>query len=479
MLGTSSSSRVDGAAPPTRLQKLGVENYSTKKCGYQSRRRTVQYAAAKAFAGNGSGAPRGRARGGGGSGGGSTKAIKRRHDGLTGSLRGPRSSGRGERRGGRGGGAAAAASSAGMGAVVGEEGAEVFEVESLLGRRIGVGGEPQYLVHWRGYPSSEDTWEPWTSLVACTDGVSAFHETMFADGTAPVGYAVGAPSPSHADADPSLPRWRILVKRTASGREYRIYYGPLGEHVRSRATALQLRALYEIPAHVVVPEVPWDTAVHSRASGRAVAASAAAIAAGNAAAIAAGSAAAIAAGNAAAVAAGNAAAIALLRQHEGVAVSGASTGKSMPKLAGLPLGPGTPDSGLVGGLSGGSLAGCLNIGPMEGSTSSAVPSSLFLSPTTNILGQPLPQLTTAQLAQAAWGCQTASAATASAVAASAAAAAAAPPSAAASMLPSASAASMASLGSHSLGSQDGGPAGSCDSWTSDAEAAALADALFS
>jgi hypothetical protein len=447
VLGTSSSSRVDGAAPPTRLQKLGVENYSTKKCGYQSRRRTVQYAAAKAFAGNGSGAPRGRARGGGGSGGGSTKAIKRRHDGLTGSLRGPRSSGRGERRGGRGGGAAAAASSAGMGAVVGEEGAEVFEVESLLGRRIGVGGEPQYLVHWRGYPSSEDTWEPWTSLVACTDGVSAFHETMFADGTAPVGYAVGAPSPSHADADLSLPRWRILVKRTASGREYRIYYGPLGEHVRSRATALQLRALYEIPAHVVVPEVPWDTAVHSRASGRAVAASAAAIAAGN------------------------AAAVALLRQQEGVAVS---TGKSMPKLAGLPLGPGTPDSGLVGGLSGGSLAGCLNIGPMEGSTSSAVPSSLFLSPTTNILGQPLPQLTTAQLAQAAWGCQTASA-----VAASAAAAAAAPPSAAASMLPSASAASMASLGSHSLGSQDGGPAGSCDSWTSDAEAAALADALFS
>ena len=37
VLGTSSSSRVDGAAPPTRLQKMGVQKYSTKKCGYQSR----------------------------------------------------------------------------------------------------------------------------------------------------------------------------------------------------------------------------------------------------------------------------------------------------------------------------------------------------------------------------------------------------------------------------------------------------------
>jgi hypothetical protein len=344
-----------------------------------------------------------------------------------------------------------------------------------------VGGEPQYLVHWRGYPSSDDTWEPWTSLVACTDGVSAFHESMFADGTAPVGYAVGAPSPSRADADPSMPRWRILVKRTSSGREYRVYYGPLGEHVRSRATALQLRGLYEIPAHVVVPEVPWDTAAHSRASGRAVAASAAAIAAGN------------------------AAAVALLRQQEGVAVSGASTGASTGAsagastpnvaghVAGLPQGPRTPDLGLIGGLSGGSLAGCLNIGPMEGSAGSASSlhhCSLLLSPTINLLGQPLPQLTSAQLAQAAWGCQAASAASASAASASAAsasavaaaataataatAAASAPPSAAASMPPSASAASMASLGS-----QDGGPAGSCDSWTSDAEAAALADALFS
>ena len=38
VLGTSSSSRVDGAAPPARLQKKGVQKYSTKKCGYQSRR---------------------------------------------------------------------------------------------------------------------------------------------------------------------------------------------------------------------------------------------------------------------------------------------------------------------------------------------------------------------------------------------------------------------------------------------------------
>merc|ERR1712196_302172 len=101
---------------------------------------------------------------------------------------------------------------------------------------------PQYLVHWRGYPSSDDSWEPWASLSACIDGIRAFHAAQFADGSVRSHYATGAPAPGNFEADEHLPAWRILAKRTAKVREYRVYYGPLGEHVRSRAVAMQLRA---------------------------------------------------------------------------------------------------------------------------------------------------------------------------------------------------------------------------------------------
>ena len=48
--------------------------------------------------------------------------------------------------------------------------------------------------------------------------------------------------------------WRITSKRTPSSREYRVYYGPLGEHVRSRNVALGLASLYDLPPDL--PRIP-------------------------------------------------------------------------------------------------------------------------------------------------------------------------------------------------------------------------------
>ena len=43
------------------------------------------------------------------------------------------------------------------------EGAEEFEVERILSRRV-VRGQEQFLVRWKGYGSFDDTWEPRANL---------------------------------------------------------------------------------------------------------------------------------------------------------------------------------------------------------------------------------------------------------------------------------------------------------------------------
>ena len=126
-----------------------------------------------------------------------------------------------------------------------------FEVQALMGRKIGIDGEPHYLVRWKGFTPHDDSWEPWGPLASCIAGIRAFHEGQFRNGSAPLGYAPGCPSGVEPwQKDRELHGWRITSKRTPSGREYRVYYGPLGEHVRSRNVALQLAALYELPDYV-------------------------------------------------------------------------------------------------------------------------------------------------------------------------------------------------------------------------------------
>lgn len=42
---------------------------------------------------------------------------------------------------------------------------EVFEVEEIRDRGVGDDGKALYLVKWKGYDSSENTWEPEKNLV--------------------------------------------------------------------------------------------------------------------------------------------------------------------------------------------------------------------------------------------------------------------------------------------------------------------------
>ena len=57
------------------------------------------------------------------------------------------------------------------------EGEEEYEVESIRNsRRFGRGKKLQYLVHWKGYPSSDDSWVDTKDLHA-SDLVREFLQT--------------------------------------------------------------------------------------------------------------------------------------------------------------------------------------------------------------------------------------------------------------------------------------------------------------
>ena len=54
-----------------------------------------------------------------------------------------------------------------------------YEVESILKKRLskhGRGHGVEYLVHWKGYPSEEDSWEPKCNLTDDTDLIRDFNE---------------------------------------------------------------------------------------------------------------------------------------------------------------------------------------------------------------------------------------------------------------------------------------------------------------
>ena len=53
------------------------------------------------------------------------------------------------------------------------EGAEKFEVERVLARRV-VRGREQFLIRWKGYSSFDDTWEPRENLENAPEALAAF-----------------------------------------------------------------------------------------------------------------------------------------------------------------------------------------------------------------------------------------------------------------------------------------------------------------
>lgn len=52
-----------------------------------------------------------------------------------------------------------------------------YEVEAIRKKRI-CKGEPQYLIKWRGWPESANTWEPIEHLQTCPDVVEAYEERL-------------------------------------------------------------------------------------------------------------------------------------------------------------------------------------------------------------------------------------------------------------------------------------------------------------
>ncbi|XP_031276168.1 chromo domain-containing protein LHP1 [Pistacia vera] len=56
-----------------------------------------------------------------------------------------------------------------------------FEIEAIRRRRIRK-GQLQYLIKWRGWPETANTWEPLENLQSCSDVIDAFEESLRSGG---------------------------------------------------------------------------------------------------------------------------------------------------------------------------------------------------------------------------------------------------------------------------------------------------------
>ncbi len=67
--------------------------------------------------------------------------------------------------------------------IVMDDGFIEFEVESILKHRVrkyGKGSRLEYLIHWKGYQSDDDTWEPLNSLTNCPDLIHDYNRKQSA-----------------------------------------------------------------------------------------------------------------------------------------------------------------------------------------------------------------------------------------------------------------------------------------------------------
>jgi hypothetical protein len=51
-----------------------------------------------------------------------------------------------------------------------------YEVERIIDKKI-KHGKPYYMIKWKGYPSSDNSWEPLRHLEHCDDLVQAFESS--------------------------------------------------------------------------------------------------------------------------------------------------------------------------------------------------------------------------------------------------------------------------------------------------------------
>ena len=62
--------------------------------------------------------------------------------------------------------------------VIMDDGSIEYEVESILNHRVrkyGKGSRLEYLIHWKGYSSHDDTWEPLSNLSNCMEILHEYH----------------------------------------------------------------------------------------------------------------------------------------------------------------------------------------------------------------------------------------------------------------------------------------------------------------
>eukprot|EP00959_Pyramimonas_sp_CCMP1952_P216418 4526269-Pyramimonas_sp.AAC.1 len=65
--------------------------------------------------------------------------------------------------------------------VIMDDGTIEYEVESILKHRVrkyGKGSLLEYLIHWKGYASHDDTWEPLSNLSNCMELLHEYHATL-------------------------------------------------------------------------------------------------------------------------------------------------------------------------------------------------------------------------------------------------------------------------------------------------------------
>ncbi|XP_041101092.1 chromodomain Y-like protein isoform X2 [Polyodon spathula] len=55
---------------------------------------------------------------------------------------------------------------------------ELYEVERIVDKRKNKKGKTEYLVHWKGYNSDDDTWEPEQHLVNCVEYIHEFNRLL-------------------------------------------------------------------------------------------------------------------------------------------------------------------------------------------------------------------------------------------------------------------------------------------------------------
>ena len=62
-----------------------------------------------------------------------------------------------------------------------DDGSIEFEVESILKHRVrkyGRGSRLEYLIHWKGYDTHDDTWEPLANLTNCDEMLQQYNEVF-------------------------------------------------------------------------------------------------------------------------------------------------------------------------------------------------------------------------------------------------------------------------------------------------------------